>query len=160
MTSVDTISRNLEDNRTKVYKKDYSFFNLGSVLALAKVSDAESCQCKRCQANMERLAQFSETYPDLIAMGEAGKRNLEDGLDDIFQHLAKEHGYSRKGWYKSLYGAIGLGVGLLAGILAALLASDGNGRVAFAVAATIPLVAGYAWGGRKDFLAEKAGKIV
>jgi len=160
MTSVETISRNLEDNRSKVYKKDYGFFNLGFVLKLAKATNVEACQCKRCQANMERLAQYSETYPDLIAMGEGGKAELENGMEEIFGHLKSEHGYSKAGWYKSLYGMYGLAIGIVAGTLAALLASDGYGRMAFMSAAFVPLLAGYIWGSRKDFNAEKDKKII
>ncbi len=160
MTSVDTIKKNLEDNRSKVYKKDYNFFDLGFVLRLAKASQEQSCDCKRCQANMERLEQFSGTYPELIAMGHDGKQQLEDGMDEIFDHLRHQHGYSRKEWYKSLYSMYGFGAGILLGSLAAWMAPEGSGKMAFLSVAMVMLLAGYIWGSRKDSLSAKNGKTV
>lgn len=160
MTSADTIARSLEQNRPKVFKKDYTFYNLDFIQRLAKASEKEGCRCKRCQDNMERLAVLSDTFPELIEMGSSGKQTLENGMDGIFSHLKDEHGYVRAGWYKPLYGVWGMAAGIAIGTLLALAVPDENARVAFLSAAIALLLAGYWLGARKDSTCEQEGKAL
>ena len=97
MATVEDIQKSLDDNRSKVSKKDYTFFSVDFIGTLARASVREGCTCKECCANTEKLALLAATYPDLIDAGEQGKRTLEDGMDGVAKHLVKEHGYARGG---------------------------------------------------------------
>lgn len=160
MASLDEINKTLEENRVKVYKKDYTFFNIGYVSTLAKASISQGCDCPECQANVERLKALAAGYPELLKRGESGRRMVEDCMDDITSHLIKNHGYARAGWYRPLYSLIGLGAGLIIGLLCIFVFFNGSGfeRVSFWISLSLPAIAGYVAGGVKDFKYEKAGK--
>ena len=160
MASLEQIKADIEENRPKVYKKDFTFYNIAFMATLAKVTEAEGCSCARCRANMEQLYLLSNTYPELIGAGEPGKRKLEDSMDGITDHLCKDHGYSRRYWYKSLYSLYGFVAGMAAGIIAALLAPDGSGKTAFLVAMLLVMAGAYIYGSHRDFLQEKNKKIL
>ena len=152
MATLDDIKKSLEDNRAKVYKKDYTFFSVDYIHTLAKASIREGCHCRECCANTERLALLAATYPDLINSGEAGKRQLEDGLDSVTRHLVKQHGYARDGWFKAMYSLIGLGVGLVLALLAYLLFArhTGSPKAMFLAVLFVPVMVCYILGSRRD----------
>lgn len=160
MTSLEQIKANLEANRSKVHKKDYTFYNVDSIATLAKVCEAEKAGCDRCRANYELLDMLSQTYPELIASGEPGKRKLEDSMDGVFSHLCKVHGYSRRGWFQSLYSLYGLASGLVLGTAAAFIVPDGYGKIGFLVPLLLCVVVAYLYGGHVDFRQEKNKKVL
>lgn len=152
MATLDEIQKSLEDNRDKVHKKDYAFFRVDYIATLAKASVREGCDCRECCANTEKLALFAATYADLINSGEAGKRQLEDCMDEVTNHLVKQHGYARTGWYKAMYSFIGFGAGLVLAFMAVLLLRQGveNIKSVFLVVLFLGIAAGYIVGVRKD----------
>ncbi len=160
MASLENITANIEENRQRVYKKDYSFYNIAFISTLASVSESEGCSCDRCRANMEHLEILSQTYPELIASGAPGKRKLEDEMDTITAHLCREHGYSRRYWYKSLYSLYGLAAGAVLGVLAAMMAPEGYGKLAFLVPVLVMMTGAYMYGARRDHQQEKNKKIL
>lgn len=160
MTSLEQIKANLEANRPKVYKKDYTFYQLDFLSTLAKACENESSGCSRCRANLELLVALSLTFPELLQSGEPGKRKLESDMDGVFDHLSKEHGYSRRGWYKSLYSMYGIAAGLATGSIAAWLAPDGSGKMAFLIPVLLCMVGFYLYGGHVDFRQEKNKKVL
>ncbi len=152
MATLDDIRKSLDDNREKVYKKDYTFFSVDYIHTLAKASIREGCNCRECCANTEKLALFASTYPDLINAGEAGKRQLEDGLDGVTTHLVKRHGYARDGWFRAVYSLVGMGGGLVLALLAYLLFGDsvGSPKAMFLAVLFVPVMLGYIVGGVMD----------
>ncbi|MBR2104244.1 MAG: hypothetical protein IJ933_03050 [Bacteroidales bacterium] len=152
MATLDDIQKSLEDNRPRIYKKDYTFFNIEYIATLAKASIREGCNCRECCANTEKLALLASGYPELINSGEEGKRSLEDGMDNITKHLASEHGYARAGWYRALYSLVGMGAGLVVALIAVLLMGDrlANPKVVFLAVLFVAIFAGYVVGSRKD----------
>lgn len=160
MASLENITANIEENRPKVYKKDYSFYNIAFISTLARVSESEGCSCSRCRANTEHLEILSQTYPELIASGAPGKRQLENEMDSITDHLCREHGYSRRYWYKSLYSLYGFGAGLIIGLLAAMMAPAGSGKLAFLIPMLVIMTGAYIYGAWRDHQQEKNKKIL
>lgn len=152
MATLDDIQKSLEDNRQRIYKKDYTFFSVDYISTLAKASIREGCNCRECCANTEKLALLASTYPELINSGEEGKRSLEDGLDSITKHLASQHGYARTGWYRALYSLVGFGIGLAVALIVVLVAGTHieNAKAVFLVVMFVALLAGYVAGSRKD----------
>lgn len=150
MATFEDIQKSLEANRARIYKKDYTFFNVGYIATLAKASIREGCNCRECCANTEKLALLADGYPELINSGEPGKRELEDAMDKVTEHLTKEHGYARGGWYKALYSLSGLGIGLAIAILVVLIISLEHPKIVFLAITFVPVVAGYIAGGVKD----------
>lgn len=152
MATLDEIQKSLEDNRQRIYKKDYTFFNVEYIATLAKASIREGCNCKECCANTEKLALLASTYPELINSGEEGKKSLEDSMDVVTKHLSTQHGYARAGWYKALYSLIGMGAGLLLAMIVVLAAGSRfeNPKVVFLVVMFLAVLAGYIAGSRKD----------
>ena len=152
MATLDEIQKSLEENRQRIYKKDYTFFNVEYISTLAKASIREGCNCRECCANTEKLALLASGYPELINSGEEGKRSLEDSMDGITKHLASQHGYARTGWYRALYSLIGMGIGLALALIVILAAGDhiGNSKVVFLTVLFVAVFAGYIVGGRKD----------
>ena len=152
MATLDDIQKSLEDNRQRIYKKDYTFFSVDYISTLAKASIREGCNCRECCANTEKLALLASTYPELINSGEEGKRSLEDGLDSITKHLASQHGYARTGWYRALYSLVGFGIGLAVALIVVLVAGTHieNVKAVFLVVMFVALLAGYVVGSRKD----------
>lgn len=152
MTTLDDIQKSLNDNREKVYKKDYTFFSVDYISTLAKACIREGCNCNECCANTEKLALFAATYPDLINSGETGKRQLEDGLDGITKHLSAQHGYARTGWFAALYSLIGFGAGLILAVLTYWLFGSQveSPKALFLAVMFVPIMAAYIAGSRKD----------
>ncbi|MCQ2253086.1 MAG: hypothetical protein MJZ61_06535 [Bacteroidales bacterium] len=162
MVSIDELNKLLEENRPRINKKDYLFFHIDDISALARICLKEADSCVQCAANAEKLKNLALTYPELINSGEPGKRNIEDSLDHVAKHLSAAHGYSKKGWYKPLYSLVGIAIGLVLALLLALVVFAGapQQKVIFLVALSVPTIAGYIAGGVRDFKNEKSGKIM
>jgi len=154
------ITTALEDNKARIYKKDFNFFNVGFVLPLAKASIREECSCEVCRSNVEKLAFLANSYPDMIASGEKGKRTFEDSIDKISNHLIKNHGYAKAGWFKALYSLVGIVVGLLVATIVVFLIStdNANSKSIFLMILGIAMLVGYIWGSIKDVKCEKHEK--
>jgi hypothetical protein len=152
MATLDDIQKSLDDNRQRIYKKDYTFFNIDYIATLAKASIREGCDCRECCANTEKLALLASGYPELINSGEEGKRSLEDSMDNITKHLATQHGYARTGWYRALYSLRGIGVGLVVALMVALLLGGRleNPKMVFLSVLFVAILVGYVVGSRKD----------
>ncbi len=152
MATLDEIQKSLEDNRQRIYKKDYTFFNVEYISTLAKASIREGCNCRECCANTEKLALLASGYPELINSGEEGKRSLEDSMDNITKHLASQHGYARTGWYKALYSLFGMGAGLVLAVIVVWLAGGviENTKAAFLTVLFVAVLVGFFVGSRKD----------
>ena len=160
MATLKEINTALEENKTRIYKKDFNFFNVGFVSSLAKASIREECSCEVCRANVEKLAFLANSYPDMIARGEEGKRNFEDSIEKISNHLIKNHGYAKAGWYKALYSFVGIVAGLLVATIVVflILADNANSKSIFLLILGIAMLAGYILGSIKDVKCEKHEK--
>jgi uncharacterized membrane protein YoaK (UPF0700 family) len=56
---------------------------------------------------------LSKEYPEYILGGSDKKKELENLTDGITKHLEKQHGYSKKDWFKPLYTLFGMILGLI-----------------------------------------------
>ncbi|MCR5456349.1 MAG: hypothetical protein K6F33_15325 [Bacteroidales bacterium] len=152
MATLDDIQKSLADNKDKVYKKDYKFYSVDYISTLAKACIREGCDCRECCAYTEKLALYAATYPDLINAGEAGRRQLEDGLDDVTKHLVSQHGYARTGWFVAMYSLVGFGIGLALALLAYWVVGSHteNPKALFLVVMFMPVMVAYIIGSVKD----------
>lgn len=160
MTSAEDIKKIIAEKSETVKAKEVKFYDIAFLNSLARASEKESCNCERCQKNMEELREMAETFPQLLENGYEGKKKLELGIDSVCEHLKKEHGYQRTGWNKPLYMLIGLAAGLALGFVAAryIVTDPLAKRATFWCISMGAIVAGNLIGRAKDSAIVKKGK--
>jgi len=105
---------------------------------------------------------LSRNYPAQIQSGSKGKKELEEAVEGITNHLIKVHGYRRKGWQKALYTFFGLIIGLTIAALVSKFAIVNleTAKIAFCLITVIFWITGSIIGGIKERRQAKSGKIL
>lgn len=111
------IKQNIDQQEENLDPKDRKFFNLDIIMDHARLSQKYSYNCEKCQSNKDELLQMSSTISEKINTIE-GRREITKMIDQISNHLRKEHKMYIRRYMSSLYTIFILLIGLLGGVIA------------------------------------------
>ncbi len=162
MTLTEEIKENISANSEKVNAKDFKFFNIPFLSSLARASQNHECDCQRCKNNLQEILRLSKEYPEYILGGSDKKKELENLTDGITKHLEKQHGYSKKDWFKPLYTLFGMILGVIVAFVVIFFLdspADKN-KMYFLLIVCVSMFLGYVVGSVKDSQKIKNMKIL
>lgn len=150
MPTAQEIKDIIANNRSEIYKKDYTFFEVDTLSKCADYVEKESSTCSQCASLLTDMADLASCYPAMLNGGSKGRSEFQQRLSAYTNHLRSAHGYRRKGVYMPLYTMALLLVGLLAGLI--------SGH--YLICMAIGMITGYIIGSTLDRRVAKNDKIL
>lgn len=143
----------------KVERLKVGYINVRLLNNLAKKIDLLSPQCSTCKAYKK---EFELILPDVVTRIEEPefRNSYESTLVEVSEHLKKKHGFSKEGYYKSLYTFIGIVIGLVVAFLSSYFVVDRDVYTFFFYGGLIGVAIGYFVGLAKDKKIKAAGKSI
>ena len=150
MPTAHEIKDIIANNRSEIYKKDYTFFEVDTLSKCADYVEKESSTCSQCAEYLTDMADLAACYPQMLNSGSKGRSEFQNRLSVYTTHLRNAHGYKRKGVYMPIYTMALLLVGLLAGFI--------SGQ--YLICMATGMIIGYIIGSTLDRRVAKNGKIL
>ena len=109
------INKNIQEQKGKIHKKDYKFFQVNVLLNIAKYIQKFSGACSTCSQNKEIFEDMTENLSNSINNSVSARRKYTNKIDKITKHLRKKHSIFYEGYFLSLYTILGIIAGMLFG---------------------------------------------
>ncbi len=110
------IHKNLLEQKEKIHKKDFRFFQIDILLELARRSQIFSNSCDVCRANKQVIEDLSVSVADKINTIK-GRNEVTKQIDKIVQHLKKKHKIYIKGYFLAVGSFWGILIGTVLGLV-------------------------------------------
>ena len=117
MSTAQEIKDIIARNRSDIYKKDYTFFEVDTFAKCVDYVEKESATCAHCTELLSDMVNLAECYPKMLNNGSSGRTEFQQRLSVYTTHLATVHGYKRKGLFMPLYTMGGLAFGTIVGLI-------------------------------------------
>ena len=154
------ITKKLEEEKVKINKKDYVFFQLDFIEKFVKHTQKYCRNCEICEANKKEISDIVERMPLYVNNNSADRKELGNKLDEIVKHLKYVHKLQYKGYFLSLFSLIGLVAGILLFGGIAYLINPGFLKYGILGGFTIGIIIGRITGKIKDKKIEKEGLLI
>jgi hypothetical protein len=147
----DDISKQIDQLKLTLNEKDYKKYKLGMLLCLAERIAEFSPECGQCQIFQQDISTLTQDVGNTIQLADKGKRKAHlKTINDITNHLRKQHKLVTEGYYMGIGIAIGTGLGVALG---AAMPNIGAGI-------PIGVGIGMAIGAALDAKAKKEGRVL
>ena len=144
------INKNIQEQKGKIHKKDYKFFQVNIILKIAKYTQKFAGECTACDKNKEIIENLTENLDISINNSVVARRKFSNKIDKLTNHLKKEHKIFYEGYFLSLYTIIGIVVGTLLGTLIILPINIGLIKFGILFGFIAGIFAGRFFGKRKE----------
>ena len=153
------IHKNLLDQKNKIHKKDFRFFQIDILLELARRTQVLSHKCDKCKQNKQIIENLSLSAADKIDTIK-GRNEITKQIDAIIKHLKKDHKIYIKNYFIATYTFWGILLGGILGYLTSLLFSQLTPITGIMIGFIIGLVVGRILGNYFEKKAHKEQRLI
>lgn len=139
--------KEVDNNRDKISAKDYKFYGVNFIKTMSAAC-AKQADCPDCKKNGEKLFALAKNYPELIKTSVNTRKEYEQIIAKIENHLRRDHEYAPENYYKPMYSGLGIFAGAVASIIIWFLIIK-SAALCWAIIGTL-MIAGRIAGGVKD----------
>ena len=147
----DGIAKQVDELKATLSEKDYKRYKLNLLLCVAERVSEFSPECGQCQIFQQDISTLTQDVHNTIQLADKQKRKTHlKTIDNIVNHLRKQHKLVTEGYYVGIGMAIGAGLGVALG---AAMPNIGTGI-------PIGIGIGLAIGTALDAKAKKEGRVI
>ena len=145
------IVKEINLHKNTLSKKDAKKYKLDLLLRVARRVDDFSSTCGECQLFQQEITELTKELGLLIQIPDKeGRKSYSKTINNIIQHLQKQHKLVKEGQYIGIGFAIGVGIGTALGV------ALGNPGIGPAIGTGI----GLAIGSYLDKKAKREGRVI
>lgn len=144
----------------RLYKKDFKFYHVDTLIKLAKRVDSFSTDCATCKYLKPNIEEISENLYEYLKGDVISRKKYEKKLDEINDHIRKVHQIFPKQYNLSLYSFLGVAGGLIFGLLIAFLIDKNFVKQGLILGFAFGLISGRIIGKIKDNGLKKEGRFL
>jgi len=156
----EMIERNIESQKSLIYKKDIKFYQIDKLLKFASKVENFSKKCKECNQMKSEIEYISSNIENLLTKSMKSKKEYESRFDNIANHLKNEHKIYSSTYFSSLYSMYGTVAGLTMGFLFGYLFFKENLYAAVLIFWAIGIIVGRFFGIREDKLIKRENRNI
>lgn len=142
----------------KLYKRDFKFFHVDTLLKVSKKIDLYAATCNECKELKISAELLSSNLLNHLKGDLSSRKEYEKKLDQMNIHLRKVHGIFPAQYYISLFSFIGLIIGIFSGISIMYLVDSNSLKEGFFVGGALGILVGRIYGKYRDNILRKEGK--
>lgn len=146
----ESIKRKVEEQDSKIFRRDYKFFKIDRLINIAERTDSFSDDCSVCTSNKKEIEDIVEKLSDYINGTIRERAEYEKRNEKIVKHMKFEHGLVQKGYFSALYSFAGLGFGTILGFGISYLINPAFFKFGLLAGFTVGVITGRILGNRVD----------
>jgi len=113
----EQIKRNIEEQRSEIYKRDYGFYKLDRLERIAFHIDTFSDSCEHCRKLKPEIEELSKSISERINGTPKERASYEKQNENFISHLKSVHRLQADTWNSSLFTFVGFFGGFLLSIV-------------------------------------------
>ena len=154
------IENQIIEQNEKLYKKDFKFYQVDTLLKLAKKADELSDNCQTCKHLKPSIEEIAENLSDYLKGDVGSRKKFEKKVDEINGHIRNVHKIYPSQFYLYTYSFAGIAIGILSGLLCSYPFGTSYLKQGIFIGFVSGLIAGRIIGKIRDKKLRSKGKIL